>query len=51
MEGRREGCWILWFSEVTLFVYNASTILANFVAECSPVIDLSFLDDHDLGEL
>ena len=42
------GVWILLFSEVTLFEYIVSKIPSLIV---SLVIDLSFLDDHDLGEL
>ena len=40
--------WILLFSEVTLFEYNVSKISSLIV---SLVRDLSFLDDHDMGEL
>ena len=46
--GEEGGVWILLFSEVTLFEYIVSKIPSLIV---SLVIDLSFFDDHDLGEL
>ena len=46
--GEEGGVWILLFSEVTLFEYIVSKIPSLIV---SLVIDLSFLDDHDMGEL
>ena len=49
LNGEEEvGVWILLFSEVNLFEYNVSNISSLIV---SLVIDLFFLDDHDLGEL
>ena len=46
--GRGVDLLIFLFSEVTLFEYIVSKIPSLIV---SLVIDLSFLDDHDMGEL
>ena len=46
MEGRREGHGLL-FSLKVLYLQ----CLKNFVADCSLVIDLSFIDDYDPREL